>query len=476
MNKKIVMSLSVIAAVSAVVIGGTGAFFSDSETSTGNTFTAGAIDLKVDSQQHYNNAVCVNNLWQLEPGVSATVPQYPVIGTACSGTWGQNTPGVDITNEKFFNFGDIKPGDSGENTISLHVINNDAWVCAAISNLVDADNSTTEPEDAPDLDNLVSGEMQENLIVTIWRDNGDGGGTMGNNVQDGTEPTIYTGAPQAGTWALYDSTTATGPLTGATTGYVGVKWTLPLLVGNEVQTDSMTGDISFTVVQSRNNADFKCSDVQPVIVNANGLETTNAATAKANGKWFFYNDVNDSVMPLNQFVGGVNDIVAGPGSEGAAQMTLHDALARYNIATYKYNDVKLSDIGSLKYRIYDASASAETPYLHFNVDFLNNDTWQRRLVQVPTGVVASTWTTVDALAGMWTYSGPTWPAGAVDGTGTTPGTTPRTWADVKANYPNAETRSTDSFFGVRVGHPGPNGETGYVDWIDFDGEVTDFEN
>ncbi|TXH01141.1 MAG: hypothetical protein E6P95_02420, partial [Candidatus Moraniibacteriota bacterium] len=58
MNKRIVMSLSVIAAAAAAVVGGTGAFFSDSETSTGNTFTAGAIDLKVDSQQHYNNAVC----------------------------------------------------------------------------------------------------------------------------------------------------------------------------------------------------------------------------------------------------------------------------------------------------------------------------------------------------------------------------------------------------------------------------------
>lgn len=229
------MSLSVIAAVSAVVIGGTGAFFSDSETSTGNTFTAGAIDLQIDSTAVYNGQPVPSATWALKD--------------------------LNPTADKFFNFNDVKPGDTGSNSISLHVINNDAWVCAAISNLVDADNTTTEPEDAPDLDNLVSGEMQENLIVTIWRDNGVGGGTPGNNVQDGTEPTIYTGAPQAGTWALYDSTTATGPLTGVTTGYVGVKWTLPLSVGNEVQTDSMTGDISFTVVQSRNNAQFTCGSL-----------------------------------------------------------------------------------------------------------------------------------------------------------------------------------------------------------------------
>jgi len=49
MNKKILISLSVIGLVAAIVVGGTIAYFSDTETSTGNTFTAGAIDLKVDN-------------------------------------------------------------------------------------------------------------------------------------------------------------------------------------------------------------------------------------------------------------------------------------------------------------------------------------------------------------------------------------------------------------------------------------------
>ena len=38
--KKILISLAVVGAVGAVVAGATGAFFSDTETSTGNTFTA----------------------------------------------------------------------------------------------------------------------------------------------------------------------------------------------------------------------------------------------------------------------------------------------------------------------------------------------------------------------------------------------------------------------------------------------------
>jgi len=55
MNKKILVSLSVIAAVAAIAIGGTVAYFSDTETSTGNTFTAGTIDISIDGQNPWTN-------------------------------------------------------------------------------------------------------------------------------------------------------------------------------------------------------------------------------------------------------------------------------------------------------------------------------------------------------------------------------------------------------------------------------------
>lgn len=248
--KKILLSLSMIAVVAVAVAGATGAFFSDTETSTGNTFTAGAIDLKVDSEQHYNNAVCVNNVWVVANPVAN---QYPVAGSSCGGTWGQ-TEGLDIVNEKFFNFGDIKPGDTGENTISLHVVNNDAWLCAAVSDLVSNDNSQTEPESsaALDTDDMASGELDDTMIWTVWRDDGD-------NIQESGEATLLSGNPVNGTLALYDSTTNTGPLLAGNTGYLGVKWELPSSSGNETQTDSLTGNISFTTVQSRNNANYTCS-------------------------------------------------------------------------------------------------------------------------------------------------------------------------------------------------------------------------
>jgi predicted ribosomally synthesized peptide with SipW-like signal peptide len=57
--KRIISSGVMLVALLALVAGGTGAFFSDTETSTGNVFTAGAVDLKVDhTRQTYNGVDC----------------------------------------------------------------------------------------------------------------------------------------------------------------------------------------------------------------------------------------------------------------------------------------------------------------------------------------------------------------------------------------------------------------------------------
>lgn len=446
--KRIILSLSMLAFAGALIIGGTGAFFSDTETSTGNTFTAGAIDLKIDSTATYNGENVASATWALKD--------------------------LEPTSDKFFSFNDIKPGDEGTNVISLHVENNEAWVCAAVTNLASDDNGLTEPEgDVDSTDGVGNGELDEEMLWTIWIDDNN------NGVEDG-ETVLATGNPTNGMLALYDSTTG-APLSPASTTYLGVSWTLPAESGNETQTDSLTGDISFSVVQSRNNDNFVCGDVEVpddgIVVNEEDLVENLDELIASPSSWLFYNDSNDTIMSINQFAGngGANemDLVDG---EAGAKMTLHEAGARYNIATYKYTNRALSDIDTLTYRIYDDTASSETPYLHFNVDFFNTDTWQGRLVQVPTGVSVDTWTTVDALAGTWTatISGGFWPDG-VTSNGTIPSSTARTWADIVADYPSAETRATDSFFGVRVGQPGPDGATGYVSEINFDGEVTNFE-
>src|SRR5690242_12142155 len=105
--KRIIMSLGAIVFVGAMAWGATGAFFSDTETSSGNTFTAGAIDLKVDSTSHYNGMICANvngfgspYIWIPEGEDPTTFTpadatdfntdnpaQYPQAGTPCAGSW-----------------------------------------------------------------------------------------------------------------------------------------------------------------------------------------------------------------------------------------------------------------------------------------------------------------------------------------------------------------------------------------------------
>jgi len=57
MMKKILLSVAIIGAVAAIVVGATTAYFSDTETSTGNTFTAGTIDIAVDDQNPWSQSV-----------------------------------------------------------------------------------------------------------------------------------------------------------------------------------------------------------------------------------------------------------------------------------------------------------------------------------------------------------------------------------------------------------------------------------
>ncbi|OHB17621.1 MAG: hypothetical protein A2544_02370 [Candidatus Zambryskibacteria bacterium RIFOXYD2_FULL_43_10] len=199
--KRILLSLGMIVFIGAVVAGATGAFFSDTETSSGNTFAAGELDLKIDSESHFNHAVCTNAgngnpgyRWipnGADPTLFDTQEEYnvhnvanpdlfPPVGTACSGTWAESDLVPNQPQWRFFNFGDLKPGDEGENTISLHVYDNDAWGRMLVGNVVNADNDCTEPEDeAMDEgctqgpgEGLTGGELGANLTFHAWLDQG----------------------------------------------------------------------------------------------------------------------------------------------------------------------------------------------------------------------------------------------------------------------------------------------------------------
>lgn len=267
--KRILSSLAVASTVGVAAVGLTGAFFSDSEISSDNTFTAGSLDLKVDNSSYYNGVFQEANSWSLD----------------------------DLTNQLFFNFTDIKPGDIGEDTISLHVDDNPAWACYEFAITVNDDAGCTDPElvDDPTCDaqfeDAFDGELASQVHFLLWADDGD------NVLEDDEVPFASGSAEQVfdGTaGALVDADTNVfgtvgNPMAGATTEYIGAGWCFgdlaqaPLaqdglgadstrtpanstggltcdgsLLNNATQSDTLLADVRFYVEQYRNNPNFQC--------------------------------------------------------------------------------------------------------------------------------------------------------------------------------------------------------------------------
>jgi Ca-activated chloride channel homolog len=275
--KKILLSAGMIIFIGTIAAGATGAFFNDTETSTGNVFTAGGIDLTVDSTQHYNNAVCVaganGSTWQLAPGAATTTDQYPIIGSPCTGTWTATNLGPSF---QFFNFADVKPGDQGEDTVSLHLESNPAYACVDIGTTGNNENSLLEPESAAGDTSSTTGELAQEVHVFAWLDNAStSNAQIGDNIFQAGEPIlqqpIALSALGTTTLTLADGGTGT-TLPGGSTTYIGLGWCAGTLtvgtsswacdgstMGNEAQTDSATSTVQFRVEQARNNSAFRCS-------------------------------------------------------------------------------------------------------------------------------------------------------------------------------------------------------------------------
>ena len=275
MNKKILISLSLIAVVGVIAIGATVSYFTDTESSVGNVFTAGSIDLKIDNHAWFNGAYMQEFSWELN----------------------------DLTDHLFFYYTDLKPGDWEEDTISIRVDNNPAWVCGEITITKNDDMTCTEPEyeDDPDCDepdeDIMDGDLAQDLVFIYWVDDGDnvleddecfnGPISPGALLPDGSIrfPIADINYSIAG----YDPKTGLGlPIAGLETYYIAKAFCfgdieiVPIpqdeygdqmnpggpqgpgftcngaLVNNASQSDSLTGDISFTAVQYRNNTDFVC--------------------------------------------------------------------------------------------------------------------------------------------------------------------------------------------------------------------------
>ncbi len=332
--RRIFLSLTlIIVAGGTIAFGATKAFFSDVETSTANVFTAGAIDLKIDNESYYNGLFNEGTSWSKK----------------------------DLTtSEKFFDFGDLKPSDYGEDTISIHIDNNDSYMCADVTLTSNKENNQTEPETLVD---TTAGENEgelANLVNFIWwADDGDNVLEDDENVISG--PDAIGKLPLNETYPItladsetniWNENTTGGPVAGGQTYYIGKAWcfgemgTKPLiqdnssenrapnldnndddkvgtpedggvtcdgsLLGNESQTDSLTADIAFSAVQARHNKDFMCEKPELVFEECT-LPVQKFATAVVSSS----QGVRKNGTPVDPTRSITNYVLGAPQSIGA---------------------------------------------------------------------------------------------------------------------------------------------------------------
>lgn len=201
MTKKVLISLVIIGIVAVFAIGGTIAYFSDTETSSGNTFSAGLwIDLQVGDDDP--------TTWKIDAG-------------------------------------NILPGDSGDEEVLIRNIGTDnGYLHITFANLVNDDVSCVEPEREAEGGDCGTdpgaGELAENLDILIYLDeNGD------NDFDLGTDTLIYQGKVKG----ILQGDLFNYFLTAGASKDFRVEWSIDASVGNEVQSDKTDFDIIFELTQ-----------------------------------------------------------------------------------------------------------------------------------------------------------------------------------------------------------------------------------
>jgi hypothetical protein len=155
----------------------------------------------------------------------------------------------------FFNLDDIKPGDDANGTISIHLEDNPGYIWMQLNQTADLENGCTEPE--AEVDDTCGetgegdGELDDELEMTLWYDDGDGVRQPGETVIADGKASEVMDSPIALDSDLTDSEQT--PFDPSETRYIGVEWNLPKETGNVVQSDSFKFDAVFFTEQARHN-------------------------------------------------------------------------------------------------------------------------------------------------------------------------------------------------------------------------------
>jgi predicted ribosomally synthesized peptide with SipW-like signal peptide len=246
---------------------GTSALFNDEETFENNSITAGTLDMTVDAE------------------IVATVDNSYFNSLSLEGT-SQTADGAAV--DMAINIDDAKPGDWLIICFDITIEENPGYVQISTSNLVDQENSLSDPEDDVDTSSG-DGELDDKLLATAWGDAtvqqsditsrseleglqyptnaaGDDKDThsWNSNRDEGGdvpgEPNIeYTSVSEA--FSNFQNGVVVSDSAGDPVG-VGPSGTvfyllleIPTSVGNEIQSDSVGLDLTFETEQVRNNDD-----------------------------------------------------------------------------------------------------------------------------------------------------------------------------------------------------------------------------
>ncbi|RAW44894.1 hypothetical protein DQW50_12060 [Halorubrum sp. 48-1-W] len=265
-RRQMLGGLGMIGVASAGAGLGTTAYFSDEESFTDNTLTAGSLDLFV--HVNYSEDQGSYGSYQTPDG---TYIQGGVIGQTVEEDGIELTEGEELQIE----VEDLKPGDSGEGEFCFSIVDNPAylWMCGELTS--NDENTVTEPEaDSGDENNEQTtddidgdGELADAMQVTVSYC--DASGEVSDDIVSGSLAEVMdalsNGVPLSGDGDP-DAPIANRPhFDGVDAAFdddvpqiadqcVCFTWEVPgEEVGNEIQTDSVTFDFEFYAEQARHN-------------------------------------------------------------------------------------------------------------------------------------------------------------------------------------------------------------------------------
>jgi len=315
MNKKILISLCIIGAVAVTAVGATRALFNDTETSSGNIFTAGTLNLQVGSED-------------------------PTI-------WSYYTE-------------DIKPGDKDKEFVSIQNTGSlDGYLHITFSNLINNEMGCTEPE-GDNLDTTCDnpgedqGELAENLDILIYLD------VNSNDVFElGTDTLIYQGKVRG----ILQGDLFNYYLAKASSKDFRIEWKLDSSVGNIVQSDKAGYDINFELTQNKQEeivGDWHLNENNGTVAydsSGYGNQGTINAATWADGK---YN-------PALSFDGDDNVVVNDSDTLEPEKVTLEAWVKRDGTpGTYKYIAGKYYSGNNGSYNLYTGSSGGLRFYIGYS--------------------------------------------------------------------------------------------------------------